>query len=412
MPMNAAPEQPARPAALHLAVAIFILLGILFIPFPFHLFPYQQAITDALFGSLIRLASGVFYGEALQHTEVHSDSASMYMLLFLLLLLSIVAATVIRFFMKPAGFQTRFLQWIGILAVYYLALMLMKYGLDKVFKHQFYLPEPNILYTPVGQVDKDLLYWSSMGTSRLYNVFAGGLEVLAALLLFFSRTRMAGGLLAMAILFQVLMINLGFDISVKMYSSFLLLLSLYILSPYLVRLCRFFSGGQVVPPATPVPKVLGGNPFAYVFSKCLLTGLILLESFYPYLRTGNFNDDLAARPRMHGAYEVKQYISGADTITGSRLPVRRFFIHRNGYLIFQDQQDAMQDYKLEAGPGGRYYITNYLKQQTPLDIDFRESDSVLTIRYQQEGVLNTITGKGLNWRELPLMKKLFHWKVE
>ena len=39
---------------------------------------------------------------------------------------------------------------------WFLALQLLQYGFDKVFKHQFYLPEPNTLYTPLGLLPPDL----------------------------------------------------------------------------------------------------------------------------------------------------------------------------------------------------------------------------------------------------------------
>jgi hypothetical protein len=45
------------------------------------------------------------------------------------------------------------------ISIYYIAAVLLKYGFDKVFKRQFYLPEPNIRtegvftgkYLPLGQ---------------------------------------------------------------------------------------------------------------------------------------------------------------------------------------------------------------------------------------------------------------------
>jgi hypothetical protein len=290
--------------------------------------------------------------------------------------------------------------------------MLLKYGLDKLFKHQFYLPEPNILYTPLGRLDKDILYWSSIGTSRFYNICIGSVEILSALLLIFRRTRMAGALLSIAVMAQVLMINLGFDISVKLYSSFLLFLSLFILSAYGRRLVSFFLGRNEVVPAITFP-VLIHHPFWRAFIKCMLTGFMLLESFLPYIRSKNFNDDAAARPYMHGAYAVQQFISGADTLSGVQSPVKRFFIHRNGYLVFQDQQDAMQDYKLDYDTGQyNYVITDYRQHRTNLDITFNAADSLLTIHYLNKNNPITITGKGLNWRQLPALKKNFHWTVE
>jgi hypothetical protein len=401
-----------RPSAVYTIAALFALLCILFIPFPFHLFPLQQDITEGLFGNLIGFTAHALFGIHLKSTLVHSDAVSMYVLVLVLLVLSIGAGLLLHFRISHKQFYTRLLHVIYLLAVYYLSLMLLKYGLDKLFKHQFYLPEPNILYTPLGRLDKDILYWSSIGTSRFYNICIGSVEILSALLLIFRRTRMAGALLSIAVMAQVLMINLGFDISVKLYSSFLLFLSLFILSAYGRRLVSFFLGRNEVVPAITFP-VLIHHPFWRAFIKCMLTGFMLLESFLPYIRSKNFNDDAAARPYMHGAYAVQQFISGADTLSGVQSPVKRFFIHRNGYLVFQDQQDAMQDYKLDYDTGQyNYVITDYRQHRTNLDITFNAADSLLTIHYLNKNNPITITGKGLNWRQLPALKKNFHWTVE
>lgn len=356
--------------------------------------------------------AGAIFGTPLKSTQVYSDSTSIYILVLLLFLLSISSGLIMHHFARGKKISEWLLQAIYMLVAYYLSLMLLKYGLDKVFKHQFYLPEPNLLYTPLGRLDKDILYWSSMGTSRFYNIFTGSVEILAAVFLLFRRTRMAGAFLALAIMAQVLMINLGFDISVKLYSAFLLFCAAFVLYPYSGRLVSFFfKKNQIIPEAS--SPVLIRHPFAAVFLKCMIIGFILFESLFPYLRSGNYNDDAAARPAMHGTYEVKQFISGNDTLQGLRSPVKRFFIHRNGYLIFQDQQDTMQDYKLDYDTDQyKYIITDYQQHKITLDIQYSAADSLLIIRYVKKDTPVQITGKGLDWRRLPLMKKLFHWTVD
>ena len=395
------------------ATAIFLLLGIIFIPFPFHLISFQESLTDIVFGKLIGTAASSFFGIHLKETIVYSDSTSMYVLLFLLFVLSLIISFLLSNIRKWRQHEKNILDFFSVLFCYYLILMLMKYGLDKVFKTQFYLPEPNTLYTPLGLIDKDLLYWTSMGTSRLYNIFTGSAEVLAALLLFFRRTRMAGLLLAAASLIHVAAINFGFDISVKLYSLFLLAISLYLLVPYCRRLYSFFFTNQNILPAPQKGAVLIKTPFSAVFVKCFIAGLILFESLYPYLKANNFNDDTAKRPYLHGAYEVKQMVSGVDTLSPSNLPVKKIFIHRNGYMIFQDQQDRMQDYKLNFDINTyEYILTDYKLHTIRISMDYAEKDSILTLRFNQGGKEQQITGKSLDWRKLPVLRRSFHWTID
>ncbi len=385
----------------------------IFIPFPFHLFPVQQDITESVFGRLIGFVSSAFFNLPLKSTLVHSDSISMYVLVLLLFIIAVVIALLFQYGSKWKKYREKIFYFIRIAGCYYLALMLLKYGFDKVFKYQFYLPEPNILYTPLGQVDKDLLYWTSMGTSRAYNIFLGSVEVMAALLLLFKRTRIAGLLVAAVAMIQVVMVNFGFDISVKLYSCFLLVLSLYLLHPFYQRLWQFLFA----PDKTMIPgkdnKHLIAYPFGYVFIKCMTVGLIFLEALYPYLRSGHFNDDVAPRPYLHGAYEVRQVVSGADTLRGGDLPVKRFFVHRNGYIIFQDQADKMVDYRFDyAKTDNLWVLTGYRGQKIIMGIQYSKTDSTILLDYTKGGGKMLLLAKAIDWRKLPALKKSFHWTVD
>lgn len=395
--------------------SFFILLCILFIPFPFYLFPLQQDITEFVFGRLIGLVSSSVFGIHLKSTLVHSDSVSMYVLALLLFVLSVIIGALFQYLHTWKQYRERIFYFIRMAGCYYLILMLMKYGLDKVFKTQFYLPEPNTLYTPLGLVDKDLLYWSSMGTSRFYNICTGSVEVMAALLVLFKRTRMMGLLLAAAAMAQVVMINFGFDISVKLYSLFLLLLSLYLLYPYYRRMYLFFFSSKMEETASQRnPPSFIRHPFLAVFVRCMVTGLILFEAFYPYLKNKNFNDDSAPRPYLHGAYEINQVIAGNDTLATGDFPFKRFFIHRNRYIIFQAPDDKMVDYNFDYPKTEEhiYVLYDYQLKRILMDIRYQKADSTITVIYEKGTEKIVASGKRLDWKKLPAIQKSFHWTVD
>lgn len=396
------------------AIALFLLLGVLFIPFPFHFISFQQSFTEFVFGKLIDVTASTFFGLKLSSTAVHSDSASMYVLVLLLFFLSLLLSLAFSLIKNREKYLALLLPTIYLICTYYLVLLLIKYGLDKVFKTQFYLPEPNTLYTPLGQVDKDLLYWTSMGTSRLYNMFTGMVELMAALLLLFNRTRMAGSFLAAAALLQIVMINFGFDISVKIYSLFLFFMACYVLVPYMRRLYRaFFTNKEITATSPAVKPVPRRRVFINVFIQCIIAGLLFFEAVYPYLRDKNFNDDLAPRPYLHGAYEVQRMILGTDTLTGNSRIIQKFFIHRNGYIIFQDAQQQMRDYKFDYNDSLHMYVmSDYQRNKIPVVTKYQEADSVLNLEYVQRGNIIKVSGKALNWRTLPAVRKGFNWTVD
>ncbi len=405
---------PGKNSFVSTVSSVFFLLGIIFIPFTFDLFPFQIQVTDFFFGKLIGITANGLFGITLKDTKVYSDSVSMYILILLLLFIAVLLSVLFGRIRKRGMSAEQLSSFVYKMGCYYLALQLLQYGLDKVFKDQFYLPEPNTLYTPLGQISKDLLFWSSVGTSYSYNIFTGAAEVVAAFLIIFKRTRLLGLLAGFALLLHITTINFSFDISVKAYSCFLLLLSIYLLTPFINRLYQFFfTQGSI-------PAVNGGNdyllfkqPFISIFFKSLLIGLVAVEAFYPYIRFGNFNDDLAHRPFLHGAYEVNTVTVGGDTVALASSPVKRFFIHRNGYLIFQGQKDEMQDYQLTYDTSHHLLIQkDYQLQETVLRYTYSPDDSLLSLRYRKNQQEYQLTGRQLNWKELPAVKNEFNWTVD
>ncbi|NOT51830.1 MAG: hypothetical protein HOP10_11205 [Chitinophagaceae bacterium] len=399
-----------RRSFVYSTASFFAFLGIVFIPVPFNLFKKQLSITDFLFGDLIGFVSKNVFRTQLSDTHVYSDTRAMYVLVLILFILSILVTAILSTLKAWRKHKDRVLKFIYLLVCYYLALQLLKYGADKIFKNQFYLPEPNTLYTPTGKVPRDLLYWSSMGTSHFYNVFLGAIEVIAALFLLIKRTRLIGLLVSLFIMLNVLAVNFGFDISVKLFSLLLIFYIIYLLEPYVKSLSQFFFSKT---PATVTQFVnkerLVKNRLLSTFLKWFATGIILLEAFYPFMRSGNFNGDKAKRPYMHGAYEVQQFIAGADTLQPNKFPVKRFFIHKDNYMIFQGDNDEMVDYKLVYDTGKQQYVlVDYNMKNEPIWLKYNAADSTLQVSFR----LNQLTGKALDWRKLPALQKEFHWTVD
>ncbi len=386
---------------------VFALLGVIFIPFPFYLFNVPSFLADHIFGDLIVFIGRSAFGIRLpKQAPISSDSTSLYILLLLLLFLSVIIVLLLSFIKHWKSHQPAALSFLRTLFFYYLALLLLKYGADKIFKTQFYLPEPNILYTPFGQLSKDILYWSVMGTSRPYNIFLGLLEIIPAVLLVFKRTRVVGLLTALPVLFNIVAVNLSFDISVKVFSFFLLFLSLLLLLQYVNGLYRFFVKKETaVLPAEPVWFSFSKHPFAKGFIKTALIVFFLVETLYPVIKTRNYNDDLLARPYLHGAYEVVAP-SVPRNNPNSFPAVRRFFIHRSGYIIFQDTDDNMQDYQLHIDSIQQQFIlTNYRLEQKRVPYRYSEQDSLLELHSPEFH----LTGRRINWKETPALKNEFHW---
>lgn len=384
------------------SAGIFLVLCAAFIPFPTLNFTYQLKITDLLFNRITAGLYHFFSGRELTNPGIHSDAVSMYLLVLLLLLFAIVI-TSLPFIQKKSSVINSFCYRICCI---YLFFVLMKYGLDKIFKAQFYLPEPNILYTAAGNFEKDILFWSVMGSSRVFNLATGAVEILAATLLFFNRTRHPGILISMAALAHVLLINISFDISVKLFSIILLSMAFYLWMPYYRSFIRaVFNIPRFKASLSPTNRFAGFKLLKYT-AGITATAILL----WPYASEGIFNDDKASRPYLHGAYEVTAAFFGGDSLTAQERPVKKVFIHRNGYLIFQDINEQMRDYHLQYDTINKLLLLqDYGGLQTVLHYRHNSNDSTLDLGFVQNGKKIILKTREINWRQMPLLKDQFNW---
>jgi hypothetical protein len=372
----------------------FLVLGIVFIPFRFVGTTLQLETTQLVFGKLMSfLTNGMGFRPLL--TDFSSDSIYLYGLVACLAVIAFVFSVGIYWGSFYIFFDKRIVPWCFVVFRYYLALLLFKYGVDKLVKSQFYLPEPNLLFAPMGKLDKDILFWSTMGVSRAYSLFMGMMEVIPAILLLFRRTTLLGSILAVGVLLHVVAINFSFDISVKVFSFFLLLLSLAVLSPYLKSLLvLFFGKGQVVAEENSARLRRKG------WVKAFVVVLVLGESVGPYIVRNNFNDDTAPRPFLHGAY----------SLDNNRLNYKNLFIHRDGYLIFQTMDDEFIDVKVSINPlTNEMRLTNYDLQTVVWRYTFDAPKKKLSLTTGNGEIL---IGTSVDWRKLPLLRNQFHWTVD
>jgi len=395
--------------------SVFVLLFIISFSFPHYYLPDLGKFVAPLFEPLVKFSANNIFGINHYASHLVSDSTGLYVHVFNLFFIALIVC-IIWSFLDKKKYSVLF-YWLLVVARYYLALQLFVYGFNKVFKWQFYLPEPNTLYTPLGNVPPDLLYWSTMGISRAYTVFLGIAEVLAACLLLFRRTTLFASLLSVVILINVLVINFSFDISVKVYSAFLLLLAILIVSPDVKRLFCFFFSDKIKEHEKWKPVYASAKTHnIYRSVKTIVICFILFDVLSIYFITTNFNDDKEPRPLFHGAYDVTLFVKNNDTL----LPLstdtyrwKRMFVHRRGYLITQFMNDEMQDYKLEYDTLHHKLIIEDYDTNEKTDFAYSEtSDTTLVLSGKMKNDSVNVYLKKINIDALPLLQNDFHFTTD
>lgn len=396
---------------------IFVLLFTISFSSPTEYLPSFRSYTDPIFEQLV-LWSGAFIFQ-IEGTFIHqltSDSLGAFIHTFNLISIALLGSWLWGQ-IQPKLNHSKLSYVLYTYIRYYLALQLFLYGFNKVFKCQFFLPEPNTLYTTVGETPKDLLFWSVMGSSYFYTVFGGILEVTAASLLLFRKTYLVGSLMALGILSNVLAINLGFNISVKLYAAFFLFLSLSLLLPYIPSLYAFLIHKTLVKSNIWIPSLnTHKHRTLHAFLKISVIWLLLFECLVPYFKSNNFNDDQQDRPLFHGAYAVTSFQQNnipIPPLASFSTRWKRAFVHRRGYFIVQTMNNKMQDYQFAYDLNQHIFQLTHPIKQTMYQFNYsvsKNGDLLLEGIIEEEYV--TIRLKSLEWSKLPLLDKDFHWTID
>lgn len=362
-----------RSSYLKLALGIFIGLGILFIPFPYELLSFHYTFIQKTWGKfLFSIVNNLNYFDYIL-PEIQSDSILLYVLILVLWILSICLSLLFKKRITSL-IQSKYFTYA---LHFYLALHLLKYGWSKLFLEQFYTPEPNTLGTPLGHLDPDILYWSVIGINPNYQIFLGAIEVICGLLLLFKPTQKIGLWIALSILVNIVAINFLYDISVKVFASFLTLVCLYLLAP---EIKKWVLALMAFKPNLTYKKIIIG---------VLLGGFLLAECVYMQIPT----------PQEPQLFSGTYHIMHSSTF-------KKLFFHKEGYLIFQRHDNTMTDFKYEVNlKKQQLIITDYTLQKTYFDYTLTKNKLWLKNASQFLEAQRDST-------PAPALQSRFHWTVE
>jgi hypothetical protein len=152
--------------------------------------------------------------------------------------------------LRPGGrrqYQTLY-AWLRFLLRLTCGMFMLIYGFNKVFPVQMPPLSLAVLNEPMGQSTPLTLLWSLIGLHPLYESICGVAEVTGGVLILFRRTALAGALLSVFVLVNILLYNLFFDVPVKLFAANLLFALLFIILPDVRPLYDFFWRHQLAAP--------------------------------------------------------------------------------------------------------------------------------------------------------------------
>jgi hypothetical protein len=194
----------------------------------------------------------------IKHDLVYTNSGSGdkmfdWVLAFCLLIMAALITCVWSILDRRRENYIVFHKWFRLGMRFMLASEMFLYGFAKVIPLQMPFPYLARLLEPYGNFSPMGVLWSSIGASQSYEIFAGCAETLGGILLLAPRTVTLGALVCLADMTQVFMLNMTYDVPVKLFSFHLILFSLFLLAPEANRLLGFFFTDRAVGPSRQAP---------------------------------------------------------------------------------------------------------------------------------------------------------------
>ncbi len=305
-------------------------------------------------------------------------------------------------------------RWLMVLTRYTLAASMVGYGLAKVFKSQFPFPGLGALTTTYGDSSPMGLAWRFMGYSEGYNFFTGGAEVLAGVLLLWRRTTTLGALVAIGVTGNIVALNFCYDIPVKLYSSTLLLMAVYLAACDGRRLLDLFVRNRATPAAEWAPYFTRkGARIGRVVVKSVFVGLLGLSAIGARAMQQEYGDT-APLPPLYGLYAVEAFMkNGAEQppLLTNAGQWRQFWVDRRG--AGARRMDGMRErMTYELDQEARVFRFQHLKDEgepVAFEMKYEETADGLILRGPFAGDELVVVLKRIDHREMLLVSRGFHW---
>jgi hypothetical protein len=289
------------------------------------------------------------------------------------------------------------------------------YAVYKILAVQMPFPNAGFLLEPFGNQSRFFLLFNLVGLSPGYSIFTGVCELLASVLVLNRRTRVFGCLCMIAVLLNVLCFNIFYNVIVKLLTINLLLITLYILAPYTVKLFKFFYSHE---PASLAQK-------KYTFVTPWKRYVIMLLSVIPVWVTINLISRGLKQSKLHEmqqqqkVYDVVKFVRGADTLPP--LLTDTFQIRRLLFTTYFGRRYAIV-YNMKDNP--RYYNyswdkkTNHITMTGKMDTNDKaqfhyeeHTDTLLKLDGTWHKQKVSMFLKKFNLDSLPVVKEKIKWVV-
>ncbi|SIN69532.1 DoxX family protein [Chitinophaga niabensis] len=406
------PWSPTQKISFRFFFAFFILYTF---PFPLTIVPYLSYWYSLLWQQIVPWVGAHFLHlpPITIFTNGSGDTTYDYLLLLSYITLALLIAIIWSLLDRRRKSYHIAYHWLRVLVRYYVAGMMFLYGIIKIFHLQMPAPYLSQLVQPFGDKSPMGLAWSYVGYSTTFSAFTGWSEVIAGAFLLFRRTTLLGAVLCSFVAVNIVAINFCFDVPVKLFSSMLLLMSIFLMAPDVQRLLNVFLLNK---PAEPrayysyLPK--RWMRITAIVIKVLYIAYIIIPQVENGINGQKRYGDKRPLPPLYGIYNTELLVRNNDTIpplTTDTTRWRQLIIQFEKRATVKLMNDTIKPYNL--------VVDTTLKTATV----FSNTDTLhkVVLNYKADSVYLTLSNDSLYYRfkkydhrNFRLISRGFRWVNE
>ena len=404
-----------------LLTLLFFYLLIYIFPFPLNYIPFGvgqfiaeqitqfwQWTTTIFYESLFGISYELNFSE-----RGSGDTLYNYLLIPVQIFVALAIMIIWFVFDWQSNNKELMMSWFILLLRYYLAFTMFSYGFSKLFYIQF--PELNLmnLTRTFGDSSPMALLWRFMGYSETYSIFTGAAEILGGGLLLFRRTKILGSLLTFAIMVNVFMLNMSFDVPVKLYSFHLCIITLIILFPDFSNLFRLFILNKPTVPL-PINEYFGKKLYNWISYglKVLLLSYVLYGTVSNKLDSQKRYGKRASKNSLYGIYNISHFIKNGDTLPplfNDSIRWKQLIIDKNNSLLVMMDDSRIPMVHIIDSTNKILKLRPYLEKYNDYDLSYDIRDSIFNLTLINNSDSIHISTKKMEREDFFLIKRGFHW---
>jgi hypothetical protein len=268
------------------------------------------------------------------------------------LLVLAVVITAVWLMLHPDRDRERFWHaWFRVFLRLAMAAQMFYYGMAKIIPTQFPPPSLVTLVEAVGNLSLSDLLWTWVGASTPYQMFTGGAEMAAGVLLLFPRTTTLGALIGFADMLQVFVLNMTYDFGLKQISFHYLLMFAFLLAPDARRLGNVFLFNRTAEPSADPPLFATARANRRALVAQVVFGLYLIGMFTWIATRSYYAAGGPGEPRspLYGIWNIEEL-----SVDGDARPAvlndydrrwRRAIFDTPNVMVFQRTDDSFAHYE-------------------------------------------------------------------